>query len=74
LGPIFPGMEDDSLEKVECAEYGFRPRLSVAGFLTSEDDLGKTKRSLGLGAAYLVSSWPKQTKTSGQDLDKVLLV
>jgi hypothetical protein len=49
-------MEDDSLEKVECAEYGFRPRLSVAGFLTSQDDLGKTKRSLGLDAAYLVSS------------------
>jgi hypothetical protein len=24
-----------------------------AGFLTSQDDLGKTKRSLGLGAAYL---------------------
>jgi hypothetical protein len=28
----------------------------VAGFSTSQDDLGKTKRSLGLGAAYLVSS------------------
>jgi hypothetical protein len=27
-----------------------------AGFSTSQDDLGKTKRSLGLGAAYLVSS------------------
>jgi hypothetical protein len=27
-----------------------------AGFSTSQDDLGKTKRSLGLAAAYLVSS------------------
>jgi hypothetical protein len=45
-------MEDDALEEMECAEYGFGPR---PGFSTSQDDLGKTK-------------------TSGQDLDKVLLV
>ena len=30
--------------------------LRRPGFSTSQDDLGKTKRSLGLGASYLVSS------------------
>jgi hypothetical protein len=31
-------------------------RVNFSRFSTSQDDLGKTKRSLGLGAAYLVSS------------------
>jgi hypothetical protein len=44
-----------------------------AGFLTSQDDLGKTKRSLGLGAAYLGLVLTKTGQASGQDLDKVLL-
>jgi hypothetical protein len=54
-------------------EYGSAglSRSTRPGFSTSQDDLGKTKRSLGLGAAYPVPSRPRQTKTSGQDPDKV---
>jgi hypothetical protein len=40
------------------------------GFSTSQDELARPSQRLGLGAAYLGLVLTRQTKTSGQDLDK----
>jgi hypothetical protein len=50
---------------------GWRKGVAFVAGGGVEYDLGKTTRSLGLGAAYPVPSRPRQTKTSGQDPDKV---
>jgi hypothetical protein len=53
----------------KISTYDEPPRIldgNLAGFSTSQDDLGKTQVSLGLAASRLVSSWARQAETSAR--------